>query len=197
MKLSRYSKQFIKLRFIKYTALDISISFLAFRYPKKLIKHLRDERNLEVEKSSPGIYYINKETFKTQIIVISELSPEKYLYLRCLTDNFQDISLINRLADDYANHKNHDIYTKYLNQLTIANSKTKGELSMVCEGLFNLFGTSSEEIIAHAKKESDDYYLPQLNKLSSQNNYLKNLLIQNNIAFDLSSVSNKTDLLNQ
>lgn len=80
MKLSRYSKQFIKLRFIKYTALDISISFLAFRYPKKLIKHLRDERNLEVEKSSPGIYYINKETFKTQIIVISELSPEKYLY---------------------------------------------------------------------------------------------------------------------
>lgn len=65
---------------------------------------------------------------------------------------------------------------------------------MVCEGLFNLFGTSSEEIIARAKKESDDYYLPQLNKLSSQNNYLKNLLIQNNIAFDLSSVSNKTDL---
>lgn len=78
--------------------------------------------------------------------------------------------------------------------MTIANLKTKGELSMVCEGLFNLFGTSSEEIIARAKKESDDYYLPQLNKLSSQNNYLKNLLIQNNIAFDLSSVSNKTDL---
>lgn len=63
---------------------------------------------------------------------------------------------------------------------------------MVCEGLFNLFGTTSEEVIARAKKESDDYYLPQINELSSNNktlssqiDYLKNLLIQNNISFNL------------
>lgn len=68
---------------------------------------------------------------------------------------------------------------------------------MVCEGLFNLFGTTSEEVIARAKKEADDYYLPQLNELSSQNNYLKTLLTQNNIAFDLNSISNKTDMPNQ
>lgn len=49
---------------------------------------------------------------------------------------------------------------------------------MVCEGLFNLFGTTSEEVIARAKKEADDYYLPQID-------YLKNLLTQNNIAFNL------------
>lgn len=59
---------------------------------------------------------------------------------------------------------------------------------MVCEGLFNLFGTSSAEIIARAKKESkeelDAYYLPQIN-------YLKTLLTQNNIAFDLNTVSNE------
>lgn len=60
---------------------------------------------------------------------------------------------------------------------------------MVCEGLFNLFGTSSEEIIARAKRESkmesDQYYLPKINELSSQVDYLKNLLKQNNIPFDL------------
>mgnify|MGYP006906604149 CR=1 FL=1 len=66
---------------------------------------------------------------------------------------------------------------------------------MVCEGLFNLFGTSSEEIIARAKQESkmqsDQYYLPKINELStsvsllsSQMDYLKNLLKQNNIPFD-------------
>lgn len=47
-----------------------------------------------------------------------------------------------------------------------------------CEGLFNLFATTSEEVIARAKKEADDYYLPQID-------YLKNLLTQNNIAFNL------------
>lgn len=59
---------------------------------------------------------------------------------------------------------------------------------MVCEGLFNLFGTSSEEIIARAKKESqkefEAYYLPKINELSSQVDYLKKLLRQNNIPFD-------------
>ncbi len=30
---------------------------------------------------------------------------------------------------------------------------------MVCEGLLNLFGTSSEEIIAITKQEDAEYYL--------------------------------------
>lgn len=160
-----------------------------------------DERNLVVEKSSPGIYYINKETFKIQIIVTRELPPQENLYLRCLTNNLRDVSLINQLSDDYVKHKEHNIYIKYLNQLTTANLKTKGKSSMVCEGLFNLFGTSSAEIIARAKKESkeelDAYYLPQINELSSQNNYLKTLLIQNNISFDLNSALDGTNIPNQ
>ncbi len=56
---------------------------------------------------------------------------------------------------------------------------------MVCEGLLNLFGTSSEEIIERTKKEDEEYYLPKLQSLSNQNNYLKSLLEQNNIPFCL------------
>ncbi len=192
---------------IQYTTLDVSVSFLTFRYPRKLIQHLRDKRNLVVEKSAPGIYYVIKETFKIQIIVTSELPSEENLYLCCLTDNLQDVSLINRLSDDYAKHKDHDIYIKYLNQLTKANLKTKGESSMVCEGLFNLFGTSSAEVIARAKEESKQGIdkLSSSNKqlslsnqvLSSQIDYLKNLLKQNNIAFDLNSTLIETDMPNQ
>lgn len=52
---------------IQYTVLNISITFLAFRYPRKLIKHLMDERNLEVEKFSPGIYHINKKYLKHRL----------------------------------------------------------------------------------------------------------------------------------
>lgn len=156
-----------------------------------MTKHLCKDRHLTVEKISPGIYHINKETFMIQLIVTYELPPEENLYLRCLTDNLQDIELINRLSHDYAAHKEQDIYTKYLNQLTTANLKAKGESTMVCEGLFHLFGTTSEEVIARAKKESKDeldaYYLPKINELSSQNDYLKNLLRQNNISFDMNS----------
>lgn len=186
------------------TALDVSLSFLTFRHPRSLLKHLQKERHLKVEKSSQGIYDINKETFKIQIIVIRELPPAENLYLCCLSDRLQDASLTNRLADDYNRHNGQQLYADYLQQLTNAHTTLKGDPKMVvCEGLLNMFGTSSEELIAKGKKESDDYYLPKINeltvsnekltfsnkKLASQNDYLKNLLRKNNISFDNEAIS--------
>ncbi len=74
---------------------------------------------------------------------------------------------------------------------------------MVCEGLLNLCGTSSAEIIERTKKEDAEYYLPKIEQLTSQNDdlssqnsnlasqiaYLKSLLKKNNIPFDLASES--------
>ncbi len=75
---------------------------------------------------------------------------------------------------------------------------------MICEGVLNLFGTSSEEI----RRQDAEYYLPQIdeleadieklassneqltssnNLLTKQVNQLKQLLIQNNIAFESSN----------
>lgn len=58
---------------------------------------------------------------------------------------------------------------------------------MVSEGLLNLFGTSSAEIIANTKKESEAKINEQaetIKQLSSQNDYLKELLRRNNISFE-------------
>ena len=191
----------------QYSRKDISLTFLSCHYPRKLMEHLHSlqkEMKLTVEKFSPGVYYINKEIFSTQIIVTSKLLPEDYLYLRCLTNKLQDTKLVNQLADDYKLHQEQDIYIRYMHQLTTANKKTKGDSLMVCEGLLNLFGTSSEEIIERTQKEAAEYYLPKIDNLSSQNDhlssqndrlssqisYLQSLLKQNNIPFDLEAVTN-------
>ena len=138
-----------------YSCLDVSLSFLSLHYPRKLMKHLRDERNLDIEKIAPGVYYINKETFSTQIIVTKELPPEENLYLHFLTDRVWNGELADRLADDYKEHQEEDIYRCYLNQVTTADRK--GGVSMfICEGLLNLCGTSSEEIIERTRKEADE-----------------------------------------
>lgn len=62
---------------------------------------------------------------------------------------------------------------------------------MVCEGLFRLFGTSSEEIIERTKKEDAEFYQPKIDALSSANNalhskinYLQNLLKQHDISYN-------------
>ena len=168
----------------QYSALDVSLTFLSLHYPRKLIKHLREERKLTVANTCSGVYHINKETFVAQIIVTTELPPEDNLYLRCLTDKFNDIELANRLADDYKEHQDEELYRRYLHQLMVSSGKTKGDVSMyICEGLLNFFGTSSEEIIERTQKEADEYYLPKID-------YLKSLLIQHNIPFDLEMENN-------
>ena len=157
----------------QYSSLDVSLTLLSCHYPRKLMKHLREERKIPVAKISDGVYYINKETFHIQIIVTKELSPEDNLYLHCLTDNLQDAALASRLADDYKLHQEQEIYIKYLHQVSTANfKKTKGDKTMVCEGLLNLCGTSSAEIIERTKKEEAEYYLPKIEQLSLQNNSL-------------------------
>ncbi|MCH5259523.1 MAG: hypothetical protein J1F18_07215 [Lachnospiraceae bacterium] len=163
----------------QYSSLDVSLTILSCHYPVKLIKHLRDERKLSVEKISPGVYHINKETFNTQIIVTNRLTPEDNLYLRCLTDKLHNMELADKLADDYQKHWEQEIYDRYMRQLAVANKKSEGGAYMVInEWLYEMCGTSSDEVIARAKKESEAYYQPKID-------YLKSLLIQNNIPFDL------------
>lgn len=176
----------------QYSRHDISLTFLSCHYPRKLMKHLQSlqkEKKLTIEKFSPGVYHINKEIFNTQIIVTIKLSSEEYLYLHCLTNKLQDTGLVNRLADDYKLHQEQDIYIRYMHQLTTANIKKKGDSPMICEGILNLCGTSSAEIVERTRKEDDEYYLPQINNLSSQIDYLKSLLKQNNIPFNLETES--------
>ena len=163
----------------QYSCLDVSLSFLSCHYPRKLMKHLREERKLSVEKIFPGIHHINKEIFNTQIIATKELPPEDNLYLHFLTHRIWNGTLAERLADDYKGHQEEDIYRRYLHQITNADRKARGETPMyICEGLLNLCGTSSEEIIERTKKEDAEYYQPKID-------YLKSLLLKHNIPFNL------------
>ncbi|MCM1252837.1 MAG: hypothetical protein NC321_08440 [Clostridium sp.] len=190
----------------QYSALDISLSFLSFHYPKRLMEHLQKERKLVVEKISKGVYYIINEIFNIQIIVTKELPPEDNLYLHCLTDNLSNAALINRLVNDYRSHREQDIYIKYMNQLTNANSNKKGtspmfeemmeRARMEAEAYYNnlvdtlnakieQLASSNEQLASSIKKLSSDN--KQLSSLYEQTalevDYLKNLLKQNNIQF--------------
>ena len=66
----------------------------------------------------------------------------------------------------------------------------KGVKLMVCENLFKLYGTSSEELRNQATKQADNFYLPQIEKLTETVDTLttelhqaKQLLAKHNIAY--------------
>ncbi|MBQ9990439.1 MAG: hypothetical protein IJP31_05795 [Lachnospiraceae bacterium] len=98
--------------------------------------------------------------YDTQVLVIGKLSPEDSLYLAFLKQHLNSQHLIRILADDYAINRNNALYNRYMNQFIT--SHTKGDQPMICEAIFNLYGTSSEEIREDEKKK----YLPQIQELT-------------------------------
>lgn len=152
-----------------YDRRDISLSFLCRRYPRKLMKHLAEDCKITVAKQSSGVYYINKDIYPIQIIVSKELPADESLYLRCLTDRLTEKNLIAQLADDSSKYTEHPAYIKYMEQLIHANVKTKGESLMYCEALFELYGTSSQEIAQKAHEE-DAKEIERLKALLRQHN---------------------------
>lgn len=119
--------------------------------------------------------------YPTQVLVIKELLPEDSLYLHCLFPKLDNPELINNLTSDCVSHNNNELYSKYMNQFF--NSKSKGGNTMVCEGVLRYFGTSSEEIAEKTREQDKQIYLPQIEKLTSENQILKQLLAENNIAY--------------
>lgn len=132
-----------------------------------------------LEKISPGIYYINNEMYRTQVLVTCELPPEENLYLHCLHRNMNNLSLAEQLANDYKAHPNEKIYNQYMEQLTRASMNSEGGSSMVCEGILNICGTSSKEIEKRTKEAADAFYLPQIEKLKERIAYLEAQLALN------------------
>ena len=153
----------------QYTRQDISLSFLGSCYPRKLFRHLTKDCKLTLEKISPGVYHIHKEMYATQVLVTSELPPEENLYLHCMRKYLSGETLEKRLSDDYEKHMGQDIYVRYMNQVTNASFNSKGESTMVCEGILNICGTSSKEIEERAIKATEEIYIPQINKLAEEN----------------------------
>ena len=119
--------------------------------------------------------------YETQVLVINELSPEDSLFLHCLTPKLNNPFLIENLTKDYLSNKNNELYVDYMNQFF--KSHKKGEHTMVCEGLLNYFGTSSEEIAEKTREKERQFYLPQIESLTERIEHLEKLLIQNNIPY--------------
>ena len=143
---------------------DITLTFPTFRYPRKLFTHLTKECNKTIDNPFPGVYYILNEMYATQVLVMNELSPEDSLFLHCLAGNANDMKLINNLANHYQENKDNLIYTKYMNQFVY--SHMKGDQLMVCEAILNYFGTSSEEIEEKTRKQDQEIYEPQIQRLT-------------------------------
>lgn len=118
---------------------ELTISFVSYGYPRKLMKHLKKKRGFHIQKIDTGIYYILGDFIPIQIIVIRYLSPEKNLWLSSLTDHLKDKEVAKKLLEDFGNHKQEILYRSVMNIIMQANKTQFQEVKdMLCEALEEL-----------------------------------------------------------
>jgi hypothetical protein len=122
---------------------EVSVTFVQYRYPRKLFDYLRSDRNYQVEKHSSGVYHIKGDYVPIQIIVSQELSESENLWLESLrsgleTQSVETILEISRNTDEV-------FLGAYLDVILRANPEVFLEVSKMAR-----YGATFEEVFTKA-----------------------------------------------
>lgn len=100
---------------------DITLTFATTQYPQKLIKHLEWVQCYKIRNVSPGIYYICGDIIPIQIVVLSQLPLEENLWLRVLSNKLDDPEIIDRMLQEYEQHRDNPLYSSIVEIVVQAN----------------------------------------------------------------------------
>lgn len=117
---------------------DITITFVCHRYPRRLLRHLKEERGYEICNVEDGIYYITGDKIPIQLILTQELSEDENLWLKSLTDELKETETAKRLIEQYEKHKGNGLYRSVMNLIVHANKEKFQEAKSMCEALEEL-----------------------------------------------------------
>ena len=132
---------------------DITITFVCHRYPRSLIRHLKEERGYQITGVEDGIYYIIGDKIPIQMILTKELSEKHNLWLKSLTDDLEGADIRWRLIEQYGEHKENKLYKSVMNLIVRANQDKFKEVKTMCEALEELMKDEMEAKKAEGKME--------------------------------------------
>lgn len=134
---------------------EITVTLIGNRYPRKLIRHLRESHHVMVESVYPGIYYIKGLMFPLQIIVSRKLPSKEYIWLSRLRDDLVVEGDVDVLSDAYRGRDQDPLYSAAMEFIVRANKKEYEEGIDMCQALEELFEEKlkkkAEEIEAQAE----------------------------------------------
>ena len=119
-KVYAYSCLYKSLEHVPITSL--TISFVESHHPQKLIEHLENERGYRVEETSSGIYTVSGDILPIQVIDSRKLPMEENLWLKCLSDELDQLK-VRQVSAEIVRHGKAARIAAYLNVIAKANTK--------------------------------------------------------------------------
>ena len=123
-----------------------TITLVSKRYPRELIRHLKEVRHYTIDNPEEGIYYVIGDILPIQVLVTNQLSPEKNLWLYSLTDTLEDMSVTRQLLEDYKKNKENQLYQSVMEIIVKANeNRLKEGKRDMCNALLELMKDELDE----------------------------------------------------
>lgn len=108
---------------------ELTLTFICYSYPRKLIKHLKKQFFLKIKELEEGIYQIQNEKIPVQIIVQKQLIHPEFRWIKNLS---REISIYEmELLTKETKENPQDIFRDELLQFLLDNNESlKGEQAM-------------------------------------------------------------------
>ena len=158
---------------------EITITYVSIGYPDSLMKYLKENLGLTIEKQAEGIYYIINDRIPIQILVSSELSEEENLWLRSLSNNIKDTSIIDKLSKEYNEHQTDELYKAAMNVIVRANREQFEEAKDMCEALREIWADDIEKAREEGLKIGIRRMIISSNELGVATERVKEMLVKN------------------
>lgn len=112
--------------------------------------------DIQIELEAERIYYISGPKIPIQVIVTQQLSKEKNLWLRSLTDRIKDKEDMKRLLNEYREKQKNPLYESVMQMIVRANEEKFKEADCMCEALNRIIQDQIEEEIRNSLQAGYD-----------------------------------------
>ena len=143
---------------------ELTITFVAEKYPRKLICHLQETKKYTIQRSEAGIYRVHGDLIPIQIIVTKELSRRKNLWLNSLTNKLSETENARHLVADYINHRKNNLYRSVIETIIRANWKTFEEVNGMGDIFMEFVQEKFDRKLKEAVEEETEKIKKQLTK---------------------------------
>ena len=112
--------------------------------------------DIQIELEAERIYYVSGPKIPIQVIVTQQLSKEKNLWLRSLTDRIKDKEDMKRLLNEYREKQKNPLYESVMQMIVRANEEKFREADCMCEALNRIIQDQIEEKIRNSLQAGYD-----------------------------------------
>ena len=112
--------------------------------------------DIQIELEAERIYYVSGPKIPIQVIVTQQLSKEKNLWLRSLTDRIKDKEDMKRLLNEYREKQKNPLYESVMQMIVRANEEKVKEADCMCEALNRIIQDQIEEEIRNSLQAGYD-----------------------------------------